>query len=406
MVAIYDDNYAEAFALESYYIDEAMNQRSILNFVTECICLESGDYNRIRAINESAADSIKGFFSKIGEFIKGVFNKFRERVAELVTTDKVFLEKYKDIILKKEWKDHSIDGAYMYKPDNLTSIVNHRINVDADLAAIDKLVWVEGSAKEFTEEMFIEHADTGLSNFKTKFKTNEISELVTFAIKGQDTQDGIQAAVIYKKEEMYQFCSKFEAIKNQLSQNEADLEKVQGKIISAIGKKENEARLKEEQQPKETTEEVGNDAAIYSNVYGGYISEGMKVGPAANEGKSGTSNNAGTSGAQDKRVKISGTDTAKEAINNKEGTSNELKAYVDAYRNYFKYLVDIQTNAMTVGTAMYKDYMKLLRVHVRDYVGDQGAEAHSNVGNDATPKKEENTEGNKSRFQFGNKKNK
>ena len=95
MVQIYDDNYAEAFALESYFIEEAYNQHKILSMINEAVCLESGDFSGLRAINESLVDGVKNFFSRIWEFVKKASSKFRERMSELLTTDKAFLTKQK-----------------------------------------------------------------------------------------------------------------------------------------------------------------------------------------------------------------------------------------------------------------------------------------------------------------------
>ena len=141
MVQVYDDNYAAAFALESFYIQEAYNQHKILSTLNECVCIESGNIAGIEAINESLADNVKNFFSRIWEFLKKTFTKFTERMGELFTTDKAFLEKYKKIILDKPFKDHEITDCYDYAGGaaeaNITALSKCNLSIDSYFNTID-----------------------------------------------------------------------------------------------------------------------------------------------------------------------------------------------------------------------------------------------------------------------------
>jgi hypothetical protein len=71
---------------------------------------------------------------------------------------------------------------------------------------------------------------------------------------------------------------------------------------------------------------------------------------------------------------------------NTDDDLKKVQKQSNAYKNFFKYCVSIQSSIMTVFTAMYKDYMKILRIHVRDYVGNEKAtDANSSAeGSDTT----------------------
>lgn len=442
MVQVYDDNYAEAFALESFYIQEVYNQHKILSMLNEAVCLESGDFTGLQAINESLIDGVKNFFSRMGEFIKKISTKFRERMSELLTTDKAFLEKYKDIILKKPFKDHDLTDVYNYP--NGISEKNIKAFSEMDCSFDDSIKRTiddnyVGQSKEYDEVAFINTMlkKVNITNNNVDIsKETEISDYIKGAVQGETTE--------YKMNKLdptnlYNFCKNIDATNNQLEKNQKTLNTSSDKIISLANKiltqtetnktaaeappkpEENSQQQDNNQQQNNTQQQnssegqqVDQASTVYSLIYGGYINE-MDIGKSSKDDKSTASGS--TSGSQAGAVTADDSKVAQSMANEldakKKGaadldtakTENDTASkQVDAYQNFFKYCVSVQSNLMTVVMAVYKDYMKILRVHVRDYVGTendktaadhqqaqaQTPEANTNQKNKESKKKKNN----------------
>lgn len=422
MVQIYDDNYAEAFALESYFIEEAYNQHKILSMINEAVCLESGDFSGLRAINESAADDVKNFFSRIWEFLKSTFNKFKERMGELLTTDKAFLQKYKNIILKKQFKDHELTNVYYYRSGsaekNIASLsagTNNLFEIDNHISELDKLAEED---KEFTEEIFVNTVlkkipITGNNATEDINKANDVSDFISYAVKGE-TEDIKMNQLDPTK--LYNFCVNIDHTNNQLEKNQKTLNTTSEKItnlankkLTALEGKSSSAQAKpaetqqqdnsqdnnaSQQQPAADTNNQqqnnniqSNGESAFSSLYGRYITEGdsMTISKNPLSGKNSSGGGKSTTNSAANAVTSAGNNAA-EGIKNKTENINSndsmdkdtadaqakvAQREIKAYQAFFKYAVSVQTNLMTVIMQVYKDYMKILRVHVRDYVGNE-----------------------------------
>ena len=426
MVQIYDDNYAEAFALESYFIEEAYNQHKILSMINEAVCLESGDFSGLRAINESAADDVKNFFSRIWEFLKSTFNKFKERMGELLTTDKAFLQKYKNIILKKQFKDHELTNVYYYRSGsaekNIASLsagTNNLFEIDNHISDLDKLAEED---KEFTEEIFVNTVlkkipIVGNNATEDINKANDVSDFISYAVKGE-TEDIKMNQLDPTK--LYNFCVNIDHTNNQLEKNQKTLNTTSEKItnlankkLTALEGKSSSAQAKpaetqqqdnsqdnntSQQQPAADTnnqqqnngqQQSDHQEAAFSSLYGRYITEGdsMTISKNPLSGKNSSGGGKSTTNSAANAVTSAGNNTAQGIKDKTEGINNDASMDKDtadaqakvaqreikAYQAFFKYAVSVQTNLMTVIMQVYKDYMKILRVHVRDYVGNENA---------------------------------
>lgn len=404
MVQVYDDNYAEAFALESFYIQEAYNQHKILSMLNEAVCLESGDFSGLQAINESLVDGVKNFFSRMWGFIKKISSKFRERMSELLTTDKAFLEKYKKIILGKPFKDHELTDVYNYP--NGISEKNIKALSEMDCSFNDAMKGTIDSQyvnqnKEYDEAAFIETVLKKVqvtNNNVDVSKETEISDYIKGVVQGETTEYKMNKL---NPTNLYNFCKNIDATNNQLEKNQKTLNTSSDKIISLANK------ILTQTETNKTAAEA-NEATAYSLLYGRYITE-FKSGPASKDNDT-QGNTGSTSGAQSGAVKANDNDTAKtmsEELKDKQDNAptdsdkakeaNDIASkQVAAYQNYFKYCVSVQSNLMTVVMAVYKDYMKILRIHVRDYVGsgNEKTEANHQQAQAQTPQPEQSNNNN------------
>lgn len=88
---------------------ELMEQhREMEEYVNECLVIASGSkkaINEMYILNEAAAgDKIKGFFTKIKNFFKKIFDKLFASMNGLFLEQKKYVDKYADIITKCKWQ--------------------------------------------------------------------------------------------------------------------------------------------------------------------------------------------------------------------------------------------------------------------------------------------------------------
>lgn len=370
-----NDNFYRAFLEESYVIEQMSNQNKILSYATECVYLESGDIQSIMALNESVMDTVKNVIGKFIEFIKNAFNKFRGRVSELFTTDKAFIDKYKEVITKNDFKPHKLVDMWEYNPDALT-------NIKVPTYDFNKLrtnLGIKSSAdvkdKKFDEELFI---NTEMGDLHGKFpKITDVKDLVSAAIKGEDTRDEVYMNTL-DKNKILTFCTGFDKYSASLEQDKKALEENGTKIQAELKKYEDEA--------SKTVN--ANESTVWSNVYETYIirefEEDKKNNPAMSNNSSSSSTSTPKATVQTANIQTQ-SDQMKAAgynsSNANEDTVKDIQFMATASENYYKYCVSISSTKLTETIAMYKDYMKILRIHVRDYIG---GEKSADQGNNAT----------------------
>ena len=88
---------------------ELMEQhREMEEYVNECLVIASGNkkvINEMYILNEAAiGDKIKGFFTKIKNFFKKIFDKLFASMNGLFLEQKKYVDKYADIITKCKWQ--------------------------------------------------------------------------------------------------------------------------------------------------------------------------------------------------------------------------------------------------------------------------------------------------------------
>jgi hypothetical protein len=353
------------------------NQSDIISYMTECACLESGDLASIYSINEAAMDSIKAGIQKIIAAISGIWKKFIERANELLTTDITYLNKYKDIILKKAPKSKEIT-MYQYNEDNL-KIQIPQFNYNQDMK--------EWLASENPEKTFT-------STFMGSVKFNEnldLKEAIEELIRGanQVDMDGKNLPM----DKMFNFCSNYKATCELIKKDTDTILKAQGdvnKLLGQLAPKTNTSTQNTSQQntnsnatkvdggniTKYANSVQNNNEAVYSNVLGRYITEAdkMKVGATQDNQSSSNSSGASTTGSvadngvgKDMNVNQNTKDAIKSDLQN---NTSDYDAVNKNISKYFKCCGDLLAGKLTVAQEIHKNYMILIRAHVRDYIGE------------------------------------
>lgn len=123
-------SYIQDALYESYIQAKIDSEERLALALKESMIISEADYSNIRAIREAKfSDKVKNTWKRFIAFIKGLVAKFMESMSNILLDEKAYLEKYKDIILKKRPKD---DMKYSYTGDYQEGI-KRLIKVDIPL---------------------------------------------------------------------------------------------------------------------------------------------------------------------------------------------------------------------------------------------------------------------------------
>lgn len=381
------------FSLDYEIFEESLiyQESNLMSYLSECVALESGDIKQLRGISEGAIDSIKEFFHNLFEKIKSVVKKFTTRVSQMLMTNNAFLEKYKKTILGNEFKDRELT---MYRYD------------------INKLENGFQIPSNFNFNEFKDMCNAGEDNFEKAFITkylkdlkadsdDSIKEQITTAICGEE--EVTMKMKELNRTNMFNFCANYEKNIKAIEDAQNDVDKSLSRLQTELERYTNQIKLdvRSEEQAKKPEQPEQNDnkektpltfsqaahidtskipspsaqnaSAIISNVYGTILSEKVKIGKVEGEVKN-TSTASVNTGSNGEHIT---SDQAKAGVKNMvdQNSNNdeklkELEKLKTGAQKYATILTTILTTRMNLVVQVYKDYIKILRQHVKDYGGD------------------------------------
>ena len=386
-------------ALYESYIQAKINAEDRLAFaLKESMIISESDYSNIRVLQEAKlSDKIKAKWKKFVAFIKGLFAKFMESMTNLLLDEKDYLEKYKDIILKKKPKDSM---EYSYTGDYAKGI-NRLINTEIPLFDYEKyrkqleseddsdLVIAIMQGKNFNYD----DGETLAEQFKSYFLALE---------EGQ--QEGKFSSL--NMADIYNFCYNFNKIKGIVDKDINRLDASTRAIESAINKVLNST--------VSTTSKTDNAENSTSNT--------TSTTPKTDNAENSTSNTATNNTANNESVIF--TEAEEEKANNtgleiknkpssdptskmsstqnrdKNAEDNVASTGSNAAKDNNKKAADITKAAdkwiavcrpiigakLTACQQIAKDYMEIIRAHVRSYGGQDKKSKEGNKSPDIATK--------------------
>lgn len=359
---------------------QVLHQKEMERYIEECVCLENGAISSLSIINENVLDTIKEFIDKIIESIKKVFGRVTESLTKTFKSDKDYLTKYSKIILQKK-PTITLNDYFDYKLDKL---INN--------GAIPKFAYEEMHSKgalesksAFVGQYFKEYPQpSGDQNFGT---------LVENEIKGQAiaTKEGADLNM----KTIYNFVFDYDKLVNGLNTDIDTLNKSKLTVIDTISnlqKEQNSASANsnpEDDKTKDTKNQESdqNESVVYSNVYGGFITEASIIQEltTAKSGNSSSSNNNSKGSTSIGANKPEGAESA--ANNNRNTTGHDDKDLKKSFGGkdldnvkkeseiYFDICGQFLSAKLRLVNDIYKDYMFIIREHVRSIVGTDGSKS-------------------------------
>lgn len=407
-------NYIEDARYFQFMIESAIENEKINGFVKSVIGVSEGaSIEKLWAIHEDVGDKIRNLWDKFIAFLNRVWAKFIENTNKLINSDKGYLEKYKDIILNNKPEDVEIEmREYAVGIHNMTSHaippftqVKDKVPIDSeDISFKTELI---GDYKDATKD-FAGFCVAYFEGGETKIKTNLTSLNMT---------------------DLYNYCHDFDKIKSVIEKDQSTVAKTytdsqaaiqkakanvqQGKpavepATTADNTQNNQQQTADNTQgdtgtaaPKVITQPLNNNKpqkfsiqnklqgqhASYSldDYMGSYFTEaddkgnsGVVIGPSKAAPNSGQ-NTAVTTGGAKASQNMATTQTSKEPT---VSEGEDLDTLLKKINNYDTATSAILTAKMTAATAIFKDYLKIIKIHVGHHVGKDGETQIAQTGSD------------------------
>ena len=359
---------------------------------------------------ESVGDKVKSKWNKLVEFVKTMVSKFMESITNILLNEKNYLEKYKDIILKKPPKS---DMKYSYTGDYKIGI-DRLINTELPLfnyAAMAESLKKEGDYPVIQEiilkdKAFTYDADKSVaSNFKDYFIA---------ADKGTSSGTFDQLKMV----DLYNFCMNFKKMEDVVKKDQTRLNNSSSAIQAAMADEIRKAKAAATDAAHKPVEENPQDGGNAQDTTKAPIkvnrdtSKNMKISTGAKQQQQQTgteqqgqgqpkpgeeSSVYSTNGlnAFSEKVDVTNSDATKSmstysdenkkndnAEANAKGAAGELTkdgkpvteedaikevdALVSKWTNICRNLIGAKLTAVET---IAKDYMTIIRNHVRSYGG-------------------------------------
>ena len=401
-------NYSQQYEYLTFLAERTTQQVRMERIINEAVLIGEGadTIENIELIQESFSESVKKVIHKLLTFIGKLWGKFIEAMNTLIKNDKAYLERYKDIILKKKPADDIIiydyynGGIQLLLNNSCPQLTDQDINAEEGKSVLD-------DKNTFITQRFRDFTKFGKGPF------DSITDLATAAFRGGGDEVSKVASNI-NMTDMYNYCINYGSLKDKIQRDIDAFQEAQKKFDSKLASMNNNNELKQQQQ--ESALSIFEDRKYYSAIFEQYITEAddkdknneppvdnnSAIDQAAKEGKkeqeqqdkanaakqqqqnqnnnnnNATVNNGNTAANYQQNTK----DNADANVEQNKNTYNTLqeraKVYFEIGGQYF-------AAKLTVAQEAEKKFMEVIKNHVRHYVGtndkddDQAAKGNTNL---------------------------
>ena len=382
-------NYLNEAIYADYLADKIYNEQRLAREINKTLIMKESTTNVAQKVNKITAlyeaklsDTIKSKWNKFITFIKTLMGKFMESMTKILLDEKGYLEKYKDIILKKRPKDDiefSYTGDYREAANRLMNTELPLFNYEqykAELKAEGNIVLAQKLLKNFQLDSGSELSD-------------QMKEYFIAADKGESK--GKLSGVNMR--ELYDFCYNFKKIKDitdkDINHLESSTMAIQNAINAEIRKQPAETNTveKTKEAPAETPKPENNENSKKNSGSKSYVDKKNEstIIREADEKQAPINTNLSikTTTYTDNDKKVDNVNAAKTA--NANAASGEKETDIDAMiSKWITVCRTIITAKWTASEQIAKDYMALIRAHVRSYVGTKEDKADNQAAKQGT----------------------
>lgn len=383
-------DYTREASYTSFLINEMMEHVKMEAAIKEAVILAEGrEIPEFNIIHESFFDKVKETWDKFTAFIKRIWAKFTEKMMSTFDVDKPYLEKYRDIILKKPVQFTTV------------SMINCNIEriVQAKLEAFDYNLMKE----DLKDPSKLAHRF--ISDYDVSWDTDDdfVGWCKKYFCNGSEQEEPIDPSKL-DMASMFDYCITWkDKMKPAL---EKDIQAINNSTTKAYNLIKNVPKKKEEPQTTNTTQASGTATTQTSNTP-----------PASGTANTSTTNTTQASGTANSGapkatgesflfvddatysflyeadVKIDNKDssggsvtsgptvsvnqtaggvvskTTVDATKTKAETGDDAYEEVeDAIKCYTKIAGGIASSKLTASQWAYKEYMKIIKAHVQSHI--------------------------------------
>lgn len=409
-----DNGYNAAMKYAEALYEEVQNQQELNRYLSECLvfsenCSEYRKFTKLKALNEVDTTNIiinnantgkPNFLTKILDFIKKIWGKFVEKLTRVFTTNRYYLEKYKDIILNKMVKlgDITFDGT----PANFNAGIDHIVK--EMIAPLDQnrvATLPEENNSNGTLKQILQTINGEISN-ACSCPAEEFKQWAVEYYEGRSDREGgrVQSikATSLKMVDLYNFCYSIDNLKKALEKDQSTIEKNGTTLMNIIKEKNDEAEKAKAAQEQKAAQaakdaatkmqtkntQTGNEPAakptvtapvtapaaapkeensVLSVVYNTYLTEEGTGTVQISDPAKAVAANANAAGRN-------GVDAATVQAQNGDGTAEEKNTKLSKQAAlYIQCVRDIVAAKCTAAEYINSQYMAIIRAHVASYVG-------------------------------------
>lgn len=400
-------NYVEESKYYQFMIESAIEREKINGLVKSIVGVSEGTAStKLWAVHEDVGDKIRNLWDKFIAFLNRVWAKFVEFTQKMINSDKGYLEQYKDIILNKKPEDVDIEMR-----DYATGIHRMTSTVIPAFSSVKDKVPVDDADISFKTSLIPDYKDA----------SKEFSSFAVAYFQGGEDKKSTNLTNL-NMTDLYNFCHDFEKVKLAIEKDKSTISKTFTEAQAAIQKAKSDANSAQTTpapaagaagaqapaaastgaaEPAKTGElgtqgnpigkpgpnktvklntmskkyEYTGESYSVDNYMSSYFTEDDKNGGGGMTiGKKPDANAAGNSGATTTDTKASS--NMKTAQTSTQPTAVDAGADLDSLNNkvkgYNTAASSVLTAKMTSAHIIYKDYMKLIKLHVGHHVGKDG----------------------------------
>lgn len=403
-------NYSQQYEYLTFLAERTTQQVRMERIINEAVLIGEGadTIENIELIQESFSESVKKVIHKLLTFIGKLWGKFIEAMNTLIKNDKAYLERYKDIILKKKPADDIIiydyynGGIQLLLNNSCPQLTDQDINAEEGKSVLD-------DKNTFITQRFRDFTKFGKGPF------DSITDLATAAFRGGGDEVSKVASNV-NMTDMYNYCINYGSLKDKIQRDIDAFQEAQKKFDSKLASMNNNNELKQQQQ--ESALSIFEDRKYYSAIFEQYITEKVNVGePSLNVEAPINNNNAIDQAAKEGKKEQEQQDKANAAKQQQQNQNNNNNATVNNGNTAANYQQNTKDNAdanveqnkntyntlqerakvyfeiggqyfaakLTVAQEAEKKFMEVIKNHVRHYVGtndkddDQAAKGNTNL---------------------------
>ena len=347
---------------KDYIFNKMVQEQSLQKMIsaelimTESTTLKTKERKLTALYEAKISDKIKSTWNKFIDFINSLFAKFGESITNIVSSYKDYLVKYKDIILSKRFKiklTKALPGDYNTGVNRCNDVKipvfqyndqNMKVLLSDDDEQIVRLI-IKDSSFEYDQ-------------------ARNLNDIL------KDYFLGIDKGIIddldkLKREDMYNFCLNADKIQTTQKQDMSALKSttsvIERAITNEVNKVNTEAYVIEEDQNTGSNNNNNNNQGSNNNNNNNNNNNVAKPGSVNTSPINSSLDDDYKNKHDENDYKQDGEQAAKDGNN----ADNVTKAF----DNWRKVCQSVITAKMTAQQAIAKDYMGIIRAHVRSYVG-------------------------------------